>query len=197
MPNLFPAIIHWVTVKKDRCFKAANAGLILNLVKAGNCYFRKAFAATPFERRLLFLPFCLRPLTCPAFLDNDQGYTCPELCPECEMGQVRQEALALGYAGVYVVHSSRIIRRAGLAPSDQFMLDKVRRHRPRAVLGVVCQWYVYHRLITKYTIGRKGYQDDPGRSAAVVQGVLLKDMNCRKASVDWGQVRERLYLKEK
>jgi hypothetical protein len=197
MPHLLLTVMRWLTVKKDRFFKATKAGLIFNLVKIGNRYFRKAFAVTPFERRLLFLPFCLRPLTCPALLDPDQGYTCPEFCPECEMGKICREALTLGYAGVYVVPSSRIIRRAGLVPSDHFMLDKIRRHRPGAVLGVVCQWYVHHRLITKYPIGRKGYQDDPGRSAAVVQGVLLKDMNCRQASVDWVQVRERLYLNEK
>lgn len=88
------------------------------MVRAGNRYFKKTFAATPFGRRLLFLPFCLRPLDCPAGVDPDQGLLCTGGCPGCELGQVRDEALALGYAAVYVVPSSRLMRGKGLMPSD-------------------------------------------------------------------------------
>jgi len=196
-PHLNLAIIRWLSRQKGRCMKALNSGLVFNLVKAGNRYFRKAFAATPFKKRLLFLPFCLRPKDCPAGLNPDLGYTCPDFCPECELGKVQQEALALGYGGVYVVPSSRIVRCEEILPSDQFMLVKMEQHQPGAVLGVVCQWYVHQRLISKYSIGRNGYDSGPGRPRSVLQGVLLKDMNCRQASVDWGQVRERLYLKSK
>jgi hypothetical protein len=183
--------------RREPFWKALNSGLIRNLVNAGNRYFRKPFASTPFGKRLLFLPFCLRPRNCPAGLNLDRGYTCREFCPECELGKVQQEALALGYGGVYVIPSSRLVRREDLLPSDQFMLEKIRRHRPDAVLGVTCQWYVHQRLIAKYAIGREGYREGDGGNTLVVQGVLLKNMNCRQASVDWGLLRKRLNLKSK
>jgi hypothetical protein len=164
-------------------------GLDLSLVKAGNKYFRKAFAATSYQSRLFFLPLCLRPLNCPAHLDPDLGYLCQENCPDCELGQIRQEALALGYKAVYIVPSSRMIKKEGIVPSDQFMLAKIKEHAPSAVLGVICLWYFRHRLLAKYIIGSSGYSIDSGRTKSVVQGVLLKKMNCRKAEVDWEQVR--------
>jgi uncharacterized protein len=194
-PNIILPLIRCLTRKKNPYLRAVNSGLIQNLVKAGNLYFQKAFAATPFRKRLLFLPFCLRPKECPAGLNPDQGYTCPDFCPECELGKVQQEALALGYDGVYVVPSSRIARCEEIVPSDQFMLGKMKQHQPGAVLGVVCQWYVHHRLISKYSIGRKGFEAGSDRPPSVIQGVLLKDMNCRQAEVDWGQLRKRLNLR--
>ena len=197
MPNYFLSFLRWLTETNPRWLAAVKDGLRSHLVKLVNNHFHQTFATTPFQERLLFLPFCLRPLTCPGDPDREEGFTCPEVCPECELGKVRQEALVLGYAGVYVVASSRLIRQAGLVPSDQFILDKVRRHQPKAVLGVVCLWYVHHRLLAKYEIGRKGYRDNQLRSALAVQGVLLNGMNCRQATVDWRQVRERLYLRNR
>lgn len=161
----------------------------LNLVKTGNKYFRKAFADTSYQSRLIFLPLCLRPINCPAPLDPDLGYLCQEPCPSCELGQIRQEALELGYKAVYIVPSSRILHKEGLIPSDQFMQAKVKEHAPSAVLGVICLWYFRHRLLAKYTIGLSGFSTDSGRLKTVVQGVLLKKMNCRKAEVDWNQIR--------
>ncbi len=163
--------------------------LDLSLVRAGNKYFRKAFAATSYQNRLFFLPLCLRPLNCPAHLDPSLGYLCQEICPGCELGQIRQEALELGYKAVYIVPSSRMIKKEGIIPSDQFMLAKIKEHAPSAVLGVICPWYFRHRLLAKYTIGSSGYSIDSRGTKSVIQGVLLKKMNCRKAEVDWEQVR--------
>ena len=161
----------------------------LSIVKTGNKYFRKAFAATSYQSRLFFLPLCLRPLNCPALLDPDLGYLCQEACPDCELGQIRNEALKLGYRAVYIVPSSRMLHQEGIIPSDQFMRAKDKEHSPSAVLGVICLWYVRHRLLAKYTIGLNGFSIDDGHPKTVVQGVLLKKMNCRNADVDWDQVR--------
>ena len=195
MLKLSLGLMRRVSGGQGRLSKAVGPGLLFSLVRAGNRYFRKAFAATPYSKRLLFLPLCLRPPDCQAFLDPGLGYICREYCPDCELGKLRRDALGLGYGGVYVVPSSRMILQEGIIPSDQFMLEKVKQHGPTAVLGVACLWYVRHRLLAQYTLGRNGYASDSGHPHSVVQGVLLENRNCRKAAVDWGQVRERLYLR--
>ena len=175
-------------------------GLDLHLlVRAGNRYFRKAFAATPFHNRLLFLPFCLRPLDCPAEVDPEVGLCCQGGCPGCQMGLVRDEALELGYAAVYVVPSSRMIRGRGLLPSDEFIRAKISQHGPGAALGVTCPWHMRNRLLSRHTVRRDGYLalDEKGRGVqarSVLQGVLMDDSNCRKGSVNWDRVRRFLVL---
>lgn len=175
-------------------------GLDLRLmVRAGNRYFRKAFAATPFSRRVLFLPFCLRPLDCPAGVDPDKGLLCGGECPECLVGQVRGEALALGYAAVYVVPSSRILRGRGLLPSDQFIKKKIKAHAPGAALGVTCPWHLRNRLLAKYTLRGGNYASvaDKGpkeKTVAPLQGVLMDRQNCRHGAVNWERVRSCMAL---
>jgi hypothetical protein len=82
-----------------------------------------------------------------------------------------------------------MLHQEGITPSDQFMRAKIKEHDPSAVLGVICLWYFRHRLLANYTIGLSGFSVDSGRPKSVLQGVLLKKMNCRKAEVDWDQVR--------
>ncbi|MCF8034794.1 MAG: DUF116 domain-containing protein [Desulfarculaceae bacterium] len=168
------------------------------IVKAGNRYFKKAFAATPFGRRVLFLPFCLRPLECPAGVDPDEGLLCSGGCPECEVGRVRAEALELGYAAVYVVPSSRIMRGKGLMPSDQFIKHKIKQHGFGAAVGVTCPWHMRNRLLARYTLknGRTSSLDQGsgGSLNSALQGVLMDRQNCRHGAVNWALVRRSLRL---
>lgn len=175
-------------------------GLDLRLmVRAGNRYFRKAFAATPFSRRVLFLPFCLKPLDCAAEVDPDKGLLCTGGCPGCQVGQVRDEALALGYAAVYVVPSSRILRGRGLLPSDQFIKKKIKAHAPGAALGVTCPWHLRNRLLAKYTLRGGNYTsvasaEPREKTVAPLQGVLMDRQNCRQGAVNWERVRSCMAL---
>lgn len=153
------------------------------LVRAGNRYFRRAFARTAFERRIMFLPFCLRPPHCPAGVSRDQGLLCSGDCPDCRLGEMRTRALELGYAAVYVVPSSRMLKGQGLMPSDQFILHKLKQHAPDGALGVVCGWHLRTRLIPRFKVGRGGFST--GSTKVVLQGLLLKSKNCRRAQVDW------------
>jgi len=164
------------------------------LVKAGNRYFRDRFAATPFNERILFLPICLKPQDCPAEVDSETGLRCLGDCPDCRLGQVRQEAISLGYAQVFVVASSRLMRERNLPASDEFIRTKLRQHAPKAALGVLCGWYLRQRLLPANTIGRGGVASREGGPGIIVQGVLLNGHNCRRATVDWDQVRWRLGL---
>ena len=122
------------------------------LVDAGNRRFRRQFARTPFQDRLLFLPFCLRPRDCPAPVDRDSGLICQSQCPGCPVGEARERALALGYQAVYVVPSSRMMRGRGLLPSDQFIKGKLMEHQPGAALGVVCAWHLQNRLMNRFAV---------------------------------------------
>jgi hypothetical protein len=142
------------------------------LVAAGNRLFGRKFAAAPYQRRLLFLPFCLRPLHCPAEVHPETGLCCLGSCPDCELGRLRQEALDLGYEQVYVVPSSRIMSGRGLLPSHQFIKAKLAQHAPLAALGVVCEWHLRQRLLPETRVGRSGYQVRQGVKAAL-HGVLL------------------------
>ena len=165
------------------------------LVEAGNRYFRKAFAKTSYNQRLFFLPICLRPRECPAAVDPDQGLCCPSTCLDCELGKMRKQALELGYAAVYIVPSSRLMRDKGLLPSEEFIKGKIGKHTPAAVLGITCDWYLKKRFSEGHNINRKGYAPGKDKTRAVLQGIILKSTNCRKAQVDWGVVWERMILR--
>jgi hypothetical protein len=164
------------------------------LVRAGNRYFRDQFGRTPFSRRVLFLPFCLRPPDCPAGVDPEVGVCCTGGCPDCQVGRLRDQARSLGYAAVYVVPSSRLLPGRGLRPSAQFIKDKLAEHSPGAALGVVCDWHLRNRLLGRARVGRRGFS--AGGASAALQGVLLKAKNCRRAQVDWEEVSRLMALSE-
>lgn len=163
------------------------------LVKATNRYFKKRYEKTDFSDRIIFLPFCLRPLDCPGRMDRDRGMICPDDCPGCRLGELRDEAIRLGYGQVFIVPSSRMVREVELIPSDQFIKGKLRELNPKAALGVVCDWHLKTRLLPKHRVDGRGYVSDGGqRSGSALQGVLLNCRSCRQASVDWEAVRERM-----
>ena len=199
MPRLTLALLRscgkWLYKLLDRI--SPGLGMKL-LVEAGNRYYHDSYAATPYEERMLLLPYCLRPADCQIKVDREVGLICEEACwkarPNCTLGQVQAEALALGYAQVFVVPSARLMPKEGLMPSDQFIKAKIRQHAPAAVLGVVCDWNLRTRLLPKHTAGRHGYSTGAGQQA-VLQGVLLDGHNCLRATVDWEEVRRRLCLR--
>ncbi|MCJ7833584.1 MAG: DUF116 domain-containing protein [Deltaproteobacteria bacterium] len=165
------------------------------LVKVGNRYFLKGFRDTPYHQRLIFLPFCLRPPECTARVDHSQGILCRSDCPDCQLGRVRKEAIELGYAGVYVVPSSRCLRRPDLMPSDLFIKEKLDLHEARALIGVTCCWYLKTRLLPKYSFKKEGYVAERPGPGYVLQGILLPHRKCSNATVDWALLQKRLRLK--
>ena len=190
--SLLRCFSQWVTrvagaLTQDRYFKF--------VVKLGNRYFLKGFKETPYHQRLLFLPFCLCPAGCQGRIEPQQGILCRSDCPDCTLGRIRDEAKRLGYAGVYVVPSSRCLPRSGLIPSDVFIRNKLNHHRARALIGVTCSWYLKTRLLPKYSIKKEGYVTEGRRSAYVLQGILMPQRKCANATVDWEKLQARLRLK--
>ena len=163
------------------------------LVKAGNRYFAREFAETPFERRILFIPICLCPPLCPAEVNPEQGLVCPGDCPRCIVGILKKEAEGLGYGRVLIVPSSRMMPGRGLKRSDQFIKEKLGQEGVDAALGIVCGWHLRNRLLPGHSVGSRGYAPEGrGRGKAVLQGVLLDQRKCRGGTVDWEEVKAKL-----
>lgn len=83
----------------------------------------KKFRNTPINKRLIFLPQCLRAADCPSKL-SQEGMRCID-CGHCEVGTAVKSAESLGYK-VFIVPGSSFIKRL------------VRKHKPGAILGVGC-----------------------------------------------------------
>jgi hypothetical protein len=83
----------------------------------------KKFRRTPINRRMIFLPQCLRDIDCPSKL-SPEGIKCIN-CGSCEIGAAKKNAEELGYK-VFIVPGSSFIKRL------------VRKHKPLAILGVGC-----------------------------------------------------------
>jgi uncharacterized protein len=83
----------------------------------------KKFRGTPVNRRMIFLPQCLRAIDCPSKL-SPEGIKCIN-CGSCEIGTAKKNAEELGYK-VFIVPGSSFIKRL------------VRKHKPLAILGVGC-----------------------------------------------------------
>ena len=83
----------------------------------------KKFRDTPINKRLIFLPQCLRAVECPSKL-RPEGMKCID-CGRCEVGHAVKSAESIGYK-VFIVPGSSFIKRL------------VRKHKPNAILGVGC-----------------------------------------------------------
>jgi hypothetical protein len=83
----------------------------------------RKFRETPINKRLIFLPQCLRAADCPSKL-SPEGIKCID-CGRCEVGHAIKGAESIGYK-VFIVPGSSFIKRL------------VRKHKPDAILGVGC-----------------------------------------------------------
>lgn len=83
----------------------------------------KKFRETPVNKRLIFLPQCLRGTDCPSKL-TPEGMKCIN-CGHCEVGPAVKNAESIGY-------------RVFIVPGSSFIKRLVRKYKPTAILGVGC-----------------------------------------------------------
>jgi hypothetical protein len=83
----------------------------------------KKFKTTPVDKRVIFFPQCLRGLDCPSKLGSE-GIQCIN-CGNCQIAKAKKSAEEKGYK-VFIVPGSSFIKRL------------VRKHKPKAILGVGC-----------------------------------------------------------
>ncbi|MGD0089718.1 MAG: DUF116 domain-containing protein [Planctomycetota bacterium] len=94
------------------------------MVLLNNEYWRREFAAVPFEKRLFLLPQCLRQAEdCPAKVDETQLH-CLE-CGLCSIAELSGEARSMGY-------------RVLIAEGTPGVLKLLMAGRADAILGVAC-----------------------------------------------------------
>ena len=85
-----------------------------------------AWRETPVSKRIVLLPQCLRQPGCPANL-YEMGYICQDCSPDCQVNKISQEALRLGYKGVYIL------------PGGTMIQTILNRTQPEAILGISCE----------------------------------------------------------
>jgi len=94
------------------------------MVAVGSALWRPQVMRTPYDRRLLLLPHCMRAAdTCPAEYTPD-GLTCLN-CGGCRLGYLRTQAESLGYQ-ILIAEGSPVVMKWILSG------------RAEAVLGVAC-----------------------------------------------------------
>ena len=126
------------------------------------------FANTPYHKRILLLPQCLRSVECPAEL-TEYGYECQE-CGKCRVEDVIQEAKRLGYKDVFILPGGSIAKKI------------LTREKPNACLGVAC---LKELMLGSFICEKFGVAG---------QGVALLRDGCVNTDVDWKKLNDRMHL---
>jgi geranylgeranyl pyrophosphate synthase len=109
-------------VMRDLDLDPSYRGFVILLV--GNGVWRETVAATPYSRRILLLPQCLRSSTACAATFDSLGLLC-EGCGRCSIDTIQQEAEELGYVVL-------------VAEGTTAVSELVTRGEADAVIGVSC-----------------------------------------------------------
>jgi hypothetical protein len=128
-----------------------------------------AFKKVPYNERFLFLPHCLRNVKeCPAKY-NEEGLQC-ELCGKCKLDELVRYAQKLGY------------KRVIIAPGGSVVMNLIKKHRPKAIVGVSCYDEANMAL------------DKLRGSGIAAQAILLTRTGCINTDVIVEEVKEKMAL---
>ena len=190
MPNLIPAWLSLpllVMLYKPLCRllpKLDKDRYVRRTVAAGNRFYARRFRKIPFNRRLLFLPYCLRAKGCPTEIDPAEGLICPGDCLlACPLRRLQELALELGYQRVFVVVSGRLHKKEGVLRSRGFLVRQIERYQPKGVIGCLCTKDLREKYLKPETIAYNGTLGREG-VAVIPQVCLLKSSNCRQSAVN-------------
>ncbi|MDH3360461.1 MAG: DUF116 domain-containing protein [Desulfobulbaceae bacterium] len=157
-----------------------------NVVDAANNFFYKKFIAVPFTERILFLPYCLRPLTCPTLIDQQEGLQCPEDCAiPCKLRETKELALDLGYRDARIVVSGKLHKKQGVLRSKDFLVRQIELFQPKAVIGCLCTTDFCNKYLHPENLSPSGTKGKKHGMKVVPQIVLLESPNCRQSSINW------------
>jgi hypothetical protein len=137
------------------------------LVQIRNMLYSEAYAKTPFSKRAVFLPQCLRSPNCPAKL-TPEGIKCVE-CGQCGISEVKKIAESLGYMFFIV-------------PGSSFIKRMVKKYRPEALLGIGCSMEVKQGSAMVASIGLP------------VQGVMLLKDGCVSTRVNVKDLLAKIHM---
>ena len=131
-----------------------------------------SFKATPYNRRILFLPHCLRNSKGCKAEYSDEGLQCKR-CGKCDIDRLIGIAEELGYAKVFV------------APGGSMITKLVKKYKPEATMGVCC----YHEANLAF---------DNFRGTKIhTQACLLLNDGCKDTKANIAEAREKMELIDK
>ena len=169
---------------------------VRKVVMAGNRFFHSRFVRTPYAKRMLFLPYCLRSPGCATVIDQEKGLLCLDSCLiPCRLRETREMALALGYLDVQVVVSGKLHKKDGVLRSRDFLVRQIAQYQPYAVLGCLCTKDLREKYLRAANISPKGALGEHGLKV-ISQVCLLKDCKCRQSSVDWQELETLIRAKK-
>lgn len=145
------------------------AGACAKFAEKKNREHAKAFAATPFAERIIFVPQCLRATGRCKAEEKGAEYIC-KLCGGCKVAAIAKRAAELGYMGLKILKGGSAVAR------------HVEKLKPRAVLGLACQ---YEGALGIFECERLG---------VAVQFVSLLRDGCADTDVELAKVLEVLEM---
>lgn len=127
-------------------------------VRLRNYINEKEFLKTPYEKRFIFMPQCVRSTECPAKLTPD-GIKCVN-CGRCSIGEAKKYADGMGY-------------RFFIVPGSSFIKRIIKKYRPGAIVGVGCHMEIKEGLDLCHSHG------------IPAKGVPLSKAGCVATTLDW------------
>lgn len=127
-------------------------------IRLRNYINRDKFMRVPPQGRFVFMPQCIRSSDCQAKL-TPEGIRCVD-CGKCGIGEAKRFAEGIGYQ-FFVVPGSSFIKRI------------MKKHKPRAIVGVGCQMEIKEGL------------DLCHRYDIPAVGVPLSQAGCVSTTLDW------------
>ncbi len=156
-----PASFEFIQQMANEIIELTGTDLVFRefaMVVSGNEIWRSVVAATPYNRRLLLLPQCLKNNSaCHAEID-ELGLICAG-CQSCQIYSILQKAEALGYASL-------------VAEGTTVAISLVQSGTVDAVIGVTCM-----------SVLQKSFET-VARSAVPVIGIPLLFEGCTETDVD-------------
>jgi hypothetical protein len=90
-----------------------------------NKLYAKKFAITPFCKRVVFVPHCMRNTKVCTATEKDGYYICAK-CNGCKISRISKLVKDLNYKALYIVKGGRIIEKI------------IEEQKPEAILGLAC-----------------------------------------------------------
>jgi hypothetical protein len=85
----------------------------------------KKFASTPFNKRIVFAPHCMRNVAVCIAIEKESYYICTR-CGGCKICKISELAQKSNYKALYIVKGGRTISKI------------IKEQKPEAIIGIAC-----------------------------------------------------------
>lgn len=134
-----------------------------------NTIYKDTYGKTPMNKRILFLPQCLRNLECPAKTSPQEGIIC-KACGKCGIADIKTKCDERGIS-------------ICIAPGGEFVKRAIRDKRPMAAMSVACHCDLYEAM---RSVTSKGVP---------MVGMVLSKTGCVMTEVNWSELKEMLFYR--